>query len=334
MTSPVRMTEDRAWLPATDVTGAGSVRRVAAALAAEAGLSEQAQGDLAIVATELATNLARHADGGMVLLRLVRSEEGNGVEVVGIDRGPGMADLEASIVDGHSTAGSLGIGLGAIRRQASELHAYSHVGKGTVLAATVWSSAPAPTWWAALRRPIDGETACGDGYAARLVADRQQVMLCDGLGHGALAGFAADALIAAFLTAPATGPQETLAHLHRKATHTRGAVVGIAELDSARGVVRFAGVGNISAVVCGGTRRAMVSLPGIVGHQARTIREFEYALAPGDLVILHSDGLTDRWDLADYPGLARQAPVVVAATLLRDAGRRRDDAAVLVAKAA
>ncbi|WP_034593387.1 SpoIIE family protein phosphatase [Hamadaea tsunoensis] len=333
MTATVRTTEDRAWLPATEVTGAGGVRRAAVALGAEAGLSEQAQAGLAIVATELATNLARHAEGGVVLLRLVRSDEAYGVEMIGIDRGPGMADLAASTVDGHSTAGTLGIGLGAIQRQASELHAYSRVGKGTVLAATVWSATPAAAWYAGLRRPMDGETVCGDGYAARLVGERRQIMLCDGLGHGALAAIAADALVTAFHAAPAAGPQETLNFLHRKVTHTRGAVVGIADLDPVRGAARFAGIGNIGAVVCADSRRAMVSLPGIVGHQARTIREFEYPLTPGALVVLHTDGLTDRWDLADYPGLSRQAPVVVAATLLRDAGKRRDDAAVLVATA-
>ena len=49
---------------------------------------------------------------------------------------------------------------------------------------------------------------------------------------------------------------------------------------------------------------------------------------------MHSDGVTDKWRLADYPGLAAgHTPLVVATTLLRDAGVRRDDATVLVARA-
>ena len=47
---------------------------------------------------------------------------------------------------------------------------------------------------------------------------------------------------------------------------------------------------------------------------------------------MHSDGLTDKWDLGRYPGLLVRSPLVVAATLLRDAAVRRDDASVLVCR--
>ncbi|HEY2796032.1 MAG TPA: transcriptional regulator, partial [Micromonosporaceae bacterium] len=76
----------------------------------------------------------------------------------------------------------------------------------------------------------------------------------------------------------------------------------------------------------------MVSLPGIVGHQARTVREFDYPAPAGALIVLHSDGLTDRWSLKSWPGLFDHTPSVVAATLLRDAARPHDDASVLVAR--
>jgi hypothetical protein len=76
----------------------------------------------------------------------------------------------------------------------------------------------------------------------------------------------------------------------------------------------------------------MVSLPGIAGHQKRQIREYEYPLAPASVVVMHSDGVVDRWQPADYPGLLRHSPQVIAATVLRDAGTRRDDAGVLVAR--
>ena len=101
---------------------------------------------------------------------------------------------------------------------------------------------------------------------------------------------------------------------------------------AANGPVRFAGVGNVAAtVIDGGRRRSMVSLPGILGEQRREAREFSYEKSPQALLVLHSDGLTDRWDLAAYPGLVAQPPVMVAATLIRDAAKRHDDASVLVA---
>jgi hypothetical protein len=142
---------------------------------------------------------------------------------------------------------------------------------------------------------------------------------------------AAQAAVAGFAVAPALGPAELLRHLHRRIQHTRGAVAGIAEIGPDG--VRFAGIGNIAATIVDGDRRqAMVSLPGIVGQQYRDAREFSYPFAGDCLLVLHSDGLTDKWDLGAYPGLSGHHPVIVAGTLLRDAARRRDDAAVLVAR--
>ncbi|HZD96717.1 MAG TPA: SpoIIE family protein phosphatase, partial [Micromonosporaceae bacterium] len=191
-----------------------------------------------------------------------------------------------------------------------------------------------PAWVAGARRPVAGENVCGDGYTARADGGRRQVMVCDGLGHGPIAAIAASAVVAEFAAAPPADPATLLGHLHERTHHTRGSVVAIAELDVDAGVVRYAGVGNISGtILSGGQRRRMVSLPGIVGQQRREIREFTYPVAAGDLLIMHSDGLTDRWDLAPYPGLSERAPVLIAATLLRDHAKRRDDACVLVARA-
>lgn len=335
MTVPAPSEGEPVWIDVDDPTAAGGVRRAGVGLATEAGLSPKTIGNLAIVATELATNLARHADRGTVMMRVRRGSDRLGFEIIATDRGPGMSDLIDSIRDGVSTAGTLGIGLGAVARMADELHAYSRPGSGTVIAATLWDgSAPPPAWVAGALRPIAGEHVCGDGYAARADDGRRQVMICDGLGHGQIAAIAAHSVVSEFIAAPPSHPATMLERLHQRTRHTRGAVVAVAELDVADGVVRYAGIGNISSTtLSGGQRRAMVSLPGIVGQQRREIREFTYPLAAGDLVVMHSDGLTDRWDLSAYPNLAGQAPVLIAATLLRDHARPRDDASVVVARA-
>ena len=97
--------------------------------------------------------------------------------------------------------------------------------------------------------------------------------------------------------------------------------------------VRFAGLGNIAAVILAdGTRRGMLSVPGIAGHQARSIRQFEYTAPSGAAIILHSDGISSRWDPAALPGLNAREPLLVAAALFAQAGSRRDDAGVLVLK--
>ncbi|WP_250563713.1 hypothetical protein [Sphaerisporangium fuscum] len=90
-------------------------------------------------------------------------------------------------------------------------------------------------------------------------------------------------------------------------------------------------MGNISGwLVHSAGRQGLISLPGIAGHNARGSREFHYELPPHAFVVLHSDGLTDRWDLSAYPGLLKHTPHVIAGTLLRDCAVRRDDACVLV----
>jgi len=108
----------------------------------------------------------------------------------------------------------------------------------------------------------------------------------------------------------------------------------VAELESATATLRYAGLGNITGRITGdGTSRGLVSLPGIAGHQRRSVREYDYPLGAGALLVMHSDGVADRWQLDDYPGLLGHSPVVIAATVLRDAGVRRDDACVVVVPA-
>ncbi|GIF66190.1 transcriptional regulator [Asanoa ishikariensis] len=321
------------WFRLEEPSAVSAVRRGAQDLGTEVGLDAKHLNGLGILATELASNLVKHADEGRLLVRPVRTDDVAGIELVAIDAGPGMGDVARSARDGHSTAGTLGIGLGAIARQASWLDMISFAGRGTVSVAQVWPGpAPAPARATGISRAMSGEEVCGDGYAVRVVDGHTQVLVCDGLGHGPLAAAATAAVVQAFHTAPAGPPAAVVEHLHRGVGHTRGAAVAVAQLGDEQ--VRYAGLGNIAGfLVDDTTRRGLVSLPGIAGHQRRTVREFGYPAGPGALLVMHSDGVVDRWNLDDYPGLRGRSPQVVAATLVRDAGVRRDDACVLVARA-
>jgi anti-sigma regulatory factor (Ser/Thr protein kinase) len=323
------VTDSGIWFRVEASSAASAVRRAAERLGAQVEMSAARIADLAIVAAELTSNLVKHADDGVLLLRPVRRAGEAGVELIAVDSGPGMADLTVSSQDGHSTTGTLGIGLGAIVRQASWFDGYSLPGKGTVLAVQIWPAEPAlPSWAGALTRPLTGETVSGDGYAVRIADGRHQVLVSDGLGHGPLAAAATEAALAAFRNAPAGPPATVVGHLHRSMSHTRGAALAVAELAPTAGMLHYAGL----VVEGDGHRRGLVSLPGIAGHQRPTIREYDYPLGPGARLVMHSDGVVDRWRLTDYPGLAERSPLVMAATLLRDAGVRRDDACVLVAR--
>jgi hypothetical protein len=45
---------------------------------------------------------------------------------------------------------------------------------------------------------------------------------------------------------------------------------------------------------------------------------------------MHSDGISARWRLEAYEGLADAHPALIAGIIYRDFGRPRDDATVLV----
>jgi hypothetical protein len=212
---------------------------------------------------------------------------------------------------------------------------YSLPGRATLIAAEFGLGGPAPAPDAdvdGVVRPITGEKVAGDVFAVRRSATGPLLLVSAGLGHGPLAAAASAAASEAFHSAPDGAPAAVVEHLHRRMGHTRGAAIGVAAVDRTAGTVRYAGLGNISAhVVRDGGRRQLVSLPGIAGHQRRVVREFDYPLPADAAVVLHTDGLGDRWRIEDYPGLLGHRAIVIASTLLRDAGVRRDDAGVLVA---
>jgi anti-sigma regulatory factor (Ser/Thr protein kinase) len=321
---------DLRWLRVEDPSAAAACRGAAATLAGRLGFPAPRADELALAVTEAATNLHKHARQGSMLLRITRDGDRPGIELVTIDAGPGFRDTSAALRDGHSTSGTLGIGLGAISRLADFCDLYSVPGHGTALVARFW---PMPgevqARHAGLVRPITGETECGDVFGAAETEAGVTGVLCDGLGHGPLAATAAARGVAAVLEDPAAEPAALVERAHRRMAGTRGGAIGVVQV--AGEVIRFSGLGNIAAVILAdGARRSMLSVPGIAGPQDRTIRQFEYTAPAGAAIILHSDGISNRWEPGALPGLNARDPLVVAAALLAEAGTRRDDAGVLV----
>jgi anti-sigma regulatory factor (Ser/Thr protein kinase) len=95
----------------------------------ELGFDETDVGNVAIIVTELATNMLKHATQGEILMRPIARGTALGMEFVALDRGPGIASLTQCFRDGYSTAGSPGTGLGSIARLAGDFDIYSTPGK-------------------------------------------------------------------------------------------------------------------------------------------------------------------------------------------------------------
>lgn len=266
----------------------GVVRRYASRLSDALGFNATLAGELAIVITEATTNILHHAGSGELLIRPLRSARGNGIEILAIDKGPGISDIVNSMRDGVSTTGTAGSGLGAMRRLAAEFSLYSFPGKGAVFYLTVWQNFQpwadrannsgagsfAPLQIGVVSLPMHGEDVCGDGWAV-VGTERPVLVVADGLGHGPDAARAARAVIEVLNEHAAQSPARLMELAHQHAHATRGAAVAFAALEQSDATskrqpsvpkaasgesdgvapvahgqqLQFAGVGNISASI-------------------------------------------------------------------------------------
>jgi anti-sigma regulatory factor (Ser/Thr protein kinase) len=335
------LVHDQIHISMTDPSQSAAARRMAVELAEKGELDERIQGSVALIVTELATNLAKHASKGELLFRLLGTGLGaaEGFEILSLDRGPGMGDLARALKDGYSTAGSPGTGLGAVVRTATEFDVFTQPGVGTALVARILrqrprgSTSPGPAI-GVVHRAMQGEEICGDAWLVRSFAGGWLCAVADGLGHGPIAAEAAATIIETVRTGKhTTRPIELLEAAHRAAKPTRGAAFGVAVIDEDDPMIRFAGVGNVAAVVLEGEgRRQLVSYDGIVGHAYRKVVEMTHAWSPQTTLVLHSDGISTHWDMKPYPGLLSRDPSLIAGVLYRDFTRGRDDATVVVVK--
>lgn len=320
-----------------DPSQVAETRRRAADIAAREGFGDVDTGRVALVATELATNILKHGNGGEILVGVYGDGSDTGVELIALDKGAGVSNMAASLADGYSTAGTAGNGLGAVIRQSHFFDIASWPGSGTAVLARIKRGQPPEvridtSRMGAVSIPKQGEEVCGDSWSVLLGPEETTLLVADGLGHGPEA---AEASVEAVRLLHRFGGHRVpvlLDYIHGGLRATRGAAVSIARFRPGSGKMIYSGIGNVSGVLAtNGELRRMVSMPGTAGHNARKIQEFEYPFTSG-LAILHSDGIASSWTIDRYPNLVARHPTLIAAVLYRDLARHRDDATVLVAK--
>jgi anti-sigma regulatory factor (Ser/Thr protein kinase) len=323
----------------TDSSHAGEARRHAAVFGEQAQLGEREQGALAIVVTEITTNVLKHVGSGMVMIDGVRQNGHCGVRVLGLDHGAGIRDLSAALRDGFSSSGTPGNGLGAIKRLSSEFDIYSMPERGTAVLSEIWPrdrklhGGTFPLEVGVVCTPIKGEDVSGDGWAIKKMGEAALFMAVDGLGHGILAAEAAKAAEDVFNRSRTASLTTIVQDTHDALKSTRGAAFAVASIQPERQLLSFAGVGNIGASIVTPTNsRGLVSHHGIVGHQLSKVQEFTFPWSAQSVLVMHSDGLKTTWNLDHYPGIWSKHPALIAGVLYRDFTRDRDDVTVLVAK--
>jgi anti-sigma regulatory factor (Ser/Thr protein kinase) len=307
------------------------------AMAAEVGFSDARLADIDIVVAEITSNLIKHAKDGQLLVRA--SEEG--LELIGIDSGPGMGDVKRMAKDGMSTTNTLGHGLGAIERLSHECDMYSIRGWGTLTVSrfyvedrpVVVRKQPAELHSIVVAKP--GQTACGDGIAILQTTEYLKVLVGDGLGHGPEAQAVVTKAEASFMdSGDELQPVTLIRRMHEKVKRSRGLVAMAAVYNFKARRWTLCGVGNITAWA-GNVQhnRNVLSYNGIVGlNIPHSLNEHQVLPEHGHLLILSSDGFRNHWDLQKYPGILKHDLSILAAALYKDYARQTDDMSILIAR--
>jgi serine phosphatase RsbU (regulator of sigma subunit) len=187
--------------------------------------------------------------------------------------------------------------------------------------------------WAVRSRPHAGETVCGDAHLVASFARGFLAGVVDGLGHGGEAAIAAEAAVAVLAEDPGRPVRALVETCHKALRGTRGAVLTLASVDLASGEATWIGVGNVEALIFrGGSARARAQVlprPGVVGYQLPPLRTATVPIAPGDVLVMASDGL--RRDFIGESPAAGDLDAY-AARVLADYGRDNDDALVLAVR--
>lgn len=306
------------------------------------GFSSEKIGKLQIVVNELVTNLLKFGERSRELLwKSVEQKEEEGIEILTLDKGPGIGSITQAMEDGFSTSGTAGEGLGAIRRQSDFFEIYSQPGQGTVVLTRFFASEALyrrvqPFHFAALSVAKPNEIYCGDGYYIEYTPEKQvlNILLLDGLGHGEGAYEASQTAIEVYMTLPKDSPEVILKEIHQQIKKTRGAVAMALKYDFQEEALTYCGVGNISGKTTNyHTAKHLSSFNGIVGHtMSSRIHNQAIPWERGSLLFVHSDGLVTRWDVVKYTQIQKYDPAVLAACLYRDYSRGNDDTTIIICK--
>lgn len=295
---------------------------------------------LDVIAAEMTSNLHKYAIAGELLLGYFDQPGAEYIELICLDKGPGMRDTARMMKDGFSTSNTMGHGLGSIQRMSDAFDIFSQVGWGTMVLSRVYKSPPVHTkikkgfQFKQLVIAKPKELVSGDGCYLKQSDDYIKIILCDGLGHGPEANLAANEAVRAFKQCPSTSPVDIIRYIHPEVRKTRGLVATIIVYDIKAKQLRIGGVGNIATKLTGPLlSKSHLSYNGIIGHNIpNTMNDLIVEVQDYNQVVLCSDGIRSRWETGRITGLNRLDLSLQAAAVYKDYARLSDDMSVVIAK--
>jgi anti-sigma regulatory factor (Ser/Thr protein kinase) len=332
--------------------------------ASDLGFSKHDCNSISTSVSELARNILKYAGSGEIL---IEETDRGGVQVTARDRGPGIADVAAAMQDHYSSSGTLGLGLPGVRRMMDEFEIETEPGKGTRVVVRKWKERQAVPIRSVLLgtdsrgrkrgnteidrgsgsqeetersersvdcdffvRPCRGERVSGDAVVVERRDGYILAAIIDALGHGPNAYQIAKHATAHLQSAWEPDVGRTMRSLHEALRGTDGAAAGLCVLDIDGQQASYAGVGNTVVRTWGRREKRAFSTPGTLGHQIREPREHRLGFDTGDVLMLYTDGVKERFELDDYPQLRYESAKTIARTVVSRFGKHYDDASCVV----
>jgi anti-sigma regulatory factor (Ser/Thr protein kinase) len=303
--------------------------------------SETRVGEIDIIVSEICSNLVKYALSGEILFRVAHAEDQSTFEILSVDKGPGIADIPRVMRDGVSTGSSLGHGLGAIERLSTIFNIYSIPDWGTIVYSKVSTHPNGFVRKETLDVDVRGlcvpkprEVECGDAYRIKRTKSDVRVFLGDGLGHGKFAEEAVKRAGDFFFASEETNPVDILRQMHENVRRTRGLVAAVGIFDRKKNEWKVCGVGNIlTRLYHGISYKNYMSYNGTIGLNIPG--SMNCSTLPGErnqYLVMTTDGIRSRWDLAKLPSILKYDNMVLAAAVYKDFNRGTDDSSILISK--
>lgn len=327
----------------------GHTRRYIVEESRKLGFNSIELGEISIVINELCTNFIKHkAVDGTLIFNILNESDRVGIEITARDKGPGIEDIDNSIKDGISSKGTMGGGIGALKRLMDSFEIYSNCvsGKsihsqlesiGTLIILKKWASNKFKhdtddVKVSLLSTPCAGAEANGDYYYIKKFKDRCIFAVIDGIGHGEEASSASK--LASKIIADNTHKsiEHILMAVNKGLINTRGVVAGIVVIDTLKKEFEYAAVGNIDfRYILNGTTERFVYSNGFLGRYSHCkIKVHRKIYEKNSVITMCTDGISNKWDYSSYLNIDLNNPALLCNLILKDFGKSIDDATILV----
>lgn len=307
------------------------------------GFSDVSRDRMELVANEILSNQMKYSGGSGMFQIWETALPAPGLDLFGMDYGPGITHLGKALQDGFSTINTLGKGLGAIRRLSHESEFYtiprnngsSYPWYGTAIWSRFYATPPNNNnahQTGTYLRAYQDDRYNGDFLSIIHHGKKLRWLHLDGLGHGAAAAAVSDR--AADLIEDINMPiSKVMATLSQRLQGSRGAVALACEVDTESRTATITGAGDVVGhLILNGEKKSITVAPGVLGHAHRSLELQTFQYPPQACFITASDGLRKNWTLSSFPELWRRHPQLIAFVLGQVTNRGTDDCSLFTVR--